>query len=38
VLLEGVDACIEIPELGLALPFSAVYEGLELGSGQSDVG
>ena len=32
VLLEGVDASIEIPELGLVLPFSALYEGLELAS------
>jgi Uma2 family endonuclease len=32
VLLEGVEASIEIPELGLALPFSALYEGLELDS------
>jgi Uma2 family endonuclease len=32
VLLEGMDASIEIPEFGLALPFSAVYEGLELAS------
>jgi Uma2 family endonuclease len=30
VLLEGADASIEIPELGLALPFSALYEGLDL--------
>src|SRR5271157_789354 len=29
VLLEGADASIEIPEFGLALPFSALYEGLE---------
>jgi len=32
VLLEGVDASIEIPEFGLAVPFSALYEGLELAS------
>ena len=32
VLLEGVDASIEIPEFGLALPFSALYEGLEFAS------
>jgi Uma2 family endonuclease len=29
VLLEGVDVSIEIPELCPALPFSALYEGLE---------
>jgi Uma2 family endonuclease len=29
VLLEGADASIDIPEFGLALPFSALYEGLE---------
>jgi hypothetical protein len=34
VLLEGVDASIEIPEFGLALPFSALYEGLEFASDQ----
>src|SRR5208282_5295191 len=28
-LIEGVDASIEIPEFGLALPFSALYEGIE---------
>lgn len=28
-LLEGADASIEIPDLGLALPFSVVYEGIE---------
>jgi len=27
VLLEGVDAFVEIPELGLAVPFSALYAG-----------
>jgi Uma2 family endonuclease len=32
VLLEGADASIEIPEFGLALPFSALYEGIELAS------
>jgi Uma2 family endonuclease len=32
VLLEGVAASVEISELGLVLPFSALYEGLELGS------
>lgn len=32
VLLEGAAASVEIPELGLALPFSVLYEGLELGS------
>jgi Uma2 family endonuclease len=30
-LLEGGDASIEIPDFDLALPFSALYEGLELG-------
>jgi Uma2 family endonuclease len=34
VLLEGGDASIEIPELGLALPFSALYEGLEFAPDQ----
>jgi Uma2 family endonuclease len=34
VLLEGVEASIGIPELGLALPFSALYEGLDLASHQ----
>jgi Uma2 family endonuclease len=29
VLLEGVGASIELPEFGLSLPFSALYEGLE---------
>jgi Uma2 family endonuclease len=32
VLLEGLEAFVEIPDLGLALPFSALYEGLELAS------
>ena len=32
VLLEGGGRSIEIPVLGLALPFSALYEGLELAS------
>jgi hypothetical protein len=32
VLLEGVDASVEIPEFGLSLPFSVLYEGLELAS------
>ena len=32
VLLEGKDASIEIPGLGLELPFSALYEGLEFAS------
>jgi Uma2 family endonuclease len=32
VLLEDADASIEIRELGLALPFSALYEGLEFAS------
>ncbi|HET7879253.1 MAG TPA: Uma2 family endonuclease [Acetobacteraceae bacterium] len=30
VLLEGADASVSIPEFGLSLPFSALYEGLEL--------
>jgi Uma2 family endonuclease len=29
VLLEGEGASIEIPEFGLVLPFSALYEGLD---------
>jgi len=29
IILEGADASIELPEFGLALPFSALYEGLE---------
>jgi Uma2 family endonuclease len=29
VLLEGADATIDIPDLSVALPFSALYEGLE---------
>ncbi len=32
VLLEGAEASVEIPELGLALPFSDLYEGLDLAS------
>ncbi|HEX3996327.1 MAG TPA: Uma2 family endonuclease, partial [Acetobacteraceae bacterium] len=32
VLLEGAEASIEIPDLGLALPFSVLYEGIEFGS------
>jgi Uma2 family endonuclease len=32
VVLEGADVSIEIPEFGLALPFSALYEGIELAS------
>jgi len=32
VLLEGAEASIEIHEFGLALPFSAIYEGLEFAS------
>ena len=28
VLLEGAEASVEIPALGLVLPFSALYEGL----------
>ncbi len=29
VLLEGEGAAIEIPEFGVSLPFSALYEGLD---------
>jgi Uma2 family endonuclease len=29
VVLEGAEASIDIPELGLALPFAGLYEGLE---------
>jgi Uma2 family endonuclease len=29
VLLEGMEAVIEIPALDLAIPFAALYEGLE---------
>jgi Uma2 family endonuclease len=32
ILLEGADASIEIPEFGLALPFSVLYEGIETAS------
>jgi Uma2 family endonuclease len=32
VLLEGADASIELPGFNLILPFSALYEGLELAS------
>jgi Uma2 family endonuclease len=32
VLLEGADASIEIPDLGLALPFTVLYEGIEFDS------
>ena len=32
VLLEGEGVSIEIPEFGVALPFSALYEGLEFAS------
>lgn len=28
VLLEGADAAIELPDLGVSLPFAALYEGL----------
>ncbi len=35
VLLEGAGASIEIPEFGLTLPFSALYEGLEFVSGRT---
>lgn len=33
VLLEGADASVQIPELSLSLPFSALYEGLEFPRG-----
>jgi Uma2 family endonuclease len=29
ILLDGADASIDIPDLGLALPFAKLYEGLE---------
>ncbi len=29
VVLEGAEASVEIPEFGLVVPFSALYEGLE---------
>jgi Uma2 family endonuclease len=32
VLLDGADASIDIPDLGLALPFATLYEGLEFDS------
>ncbi len=39
ILLEGADAVIEIPDLGLTLPFSALYEGIAFGSdGASSIG
>jgi Uma2 family endonuclease len=31
VLIEGMEASIELSELGLTLPFSDLYEGLDLG-------
>ena len=34
VLLEGPEATVNIAELGLELPFSALYEGLDFGSDQ----
>ena len=36
VLLEGMEAAVEMPELGVVLPFVALYEGLEFGSGRRD--
>jgi Uma2 family endonuclease len=36
VLVEGADASIELPAFGLALPFSALYEGLEFASQARD--
>jgi Uma2 family endonuclease len=35
VLLEGTDASIGIPEFGLTLPFSILYEGLDFPSDQA---
>ena len=32
ILLDGPDASIDIPDLGLALPFATLYEGLEFAS------
>jgi Uma2 family endonuclease len=32
-LLQGMEARIELPSLDLAIPFTALYEGLEFGSG-----
>jgi Uma2 family endonuclease len=37
VLLEGVDASIAIPELGLVLPFSVLYEGIEFASDRAPI-
>jgi Uma2 family endonuclease len=28
VLLEGADACVEIPAFGVAVPFAVLYEGI----------
>ncbi|MGD0104799.1 MAG: hypothetical protein ABSC06_12260 [Rhodopila sp.] len=33
-LLEGAAAVVELPEFGVVLPFSVLYEGLELASDQ----
>jgi Uma2 family endonuclease len=35
ILLEGADAAIDLPDLGVILPFSVLYEGLEPVSGQT---
>jgi Uma2 family endonuclease len=32
ILLDGTDASIDIPDLGLVLPFATLYEGLEFAS------
>jgi Uma2 family endonuclease len=37
ILLGGVDASIDIPAIGLALPFSVLYEGLNLASDQGPI-
>ncbi|HUB49395.1 MAG TPA: Uma2 family endonuclease [Acetobacteraceae bacterium] len=34
-LLEGAEASIEIPELGVVLPFTALYEGVTFGPDQT---
>jgi Uma2 family endonuclease len=34
-LLEGPDASIALPEFGVVLPFSALYEGLDFAPGSS---
>lgn len=32
IILEGADAAIELADVGVVLPFAALYEGLEFGS------